>query len=384
MKNQESKIKLNTIALVVVSVFLGVLLAAFYQMNCNGDKFDLHATKTGPLSSKASNVKATEIQTAFNEIFKAVSPAIVSISTEQNVKMKSPFFSDPFFRHFFGNRTYNRKQAGLGSGFIINKYGYIVTNHHVAGEVDKIIVTLNNGKSYPAKLIGTDPQSDIALMKIESEESLPYVFIGNSDTVKVGDWSIALGNPFGLSHTFTVGVISATAREDITGNDFVSYIQTDASINPGNSGGPLINIQGQVIGINRMIYSQSGGSIGIGFAIPINDAKIIIEELRKNRKIVRGWLGVQIAQLSESEKNKLGLKNNVGVLIDGIYPDSPAKKAGLKPADVILSIDGKDIKEFNDLKITILKAPVGKKVNINILRKGKKKSVKVKIEEMPN
>ena len=305
-------------------VFCCFVFLSLNNFSCSQNEVPLLGeTKDSPLKNKSNTSKALEIQDTFREIYELYKERVVFISTEQTVKVQQhPFFNDPFFREFFGAPGQNQgqrtqKRTGLGTGFIISSDGYICTNHHVIQGVDKVTVKIEN-KIYDAAVIGSDEATDIALIKIKSTTALKPSFLGNSDDVRVGDWAIAIGNPFGFDKSFTVGVVSATGRQDVDlSGASMSLIQTDASINPGNSGGPLININGEVIGINRMIYSQSGGNIGIGFAIPINMAKSVLEQLKLHKKVKRGYIGVQIVPLTEEYAKELGLENKNGGLLLG-------------------------------------------------------------------
>ena len=287
----------------IIPVLLIILAAGINHFSCSRDSAGTLFGNSGesPIKSEAESSKAFEIQTTFRKIFELYKDSVVFITTEQLVRVRNPFFDDPVMREFFGNDKQSRiqKRTGLGTGFIISEDGYICTNHHVIHGVDKITVNIN-GKNYEAKIVGSDARTDIGLLKIEPAEKLSPAYFGDSDKVQVGDWAIAIGNPFGLDKTFTVGVVSAIGRRDV---DFMggSHIQTDASINPGNSGGPLINIFGEVIGINRMIYSKSGGYMGIGFAIPVNTAKSVLAQLQKHKKVKRGYLGVNILVISDED-----------------------------------------------------------------------------------
>ncbi|RUM91938.1 MAG: serine protease [Thermodesulfatator sp.] len=332
---------------------------------------------------------------AIAEIVKEAMPAVVFVQVEKTVEQgPSPFggqdpfgmFNDPFFQRFFGPHLRQRprkfKQRGQGSGFIISRDGYILTNNHVVGDADTIRVKLADGRKFKAKVIGKDPQSDVAVIKINAT-GLPTLPLGNSDSIQVGEWVIAIGNPFGLTQTVTVGVISAKGRSRLGITDYEDYIQTDAAINPGNSGGPLINIHGEAIGINSAIFSRSGGYMGIGFAIPINMAKAVKNQLIKNGKVVRGWLGVVIQEIDEDLAKSFGLKKAEGVLISEVAENSPAKKAGLKSGDIILKMDGHNVVDIGELRNKIALTPPGSKVTFDILREGKHKTVTVTIEEKP-
>ncbi|MBN2041817.1 MAG: trypsin-like peptidase domain-containing protein [Spirochaetes bacterium] len=375
-----------------IPLLLTFVVLSLNNFSCSQkDTTLLGETNDSPLKNQENTAKAYEIQDAFSEIYKLYRERVVFISTEQTVNLPThPFFSDPFFQDFFGMPKQNQRQqqrkqkrTGLGTGFILSSDGYICTNHHVVKGVDKVTVKIEE-KSYDAEVIGSDEQTDIALLKIKSGEELKSSFLGNSDDVKVGDWAIAIGNPFGFDKTFTVGVISATGRQDV---DFMgstlSLIQTDASINPGNSGGPLINIKGEVIGINRMIYSQSGGNIGIGFAIPINTAKSVLEQLRKYKKVKRGYIGVQIVPLTEEYAKELGLKDNKGALIGGVVENGPAEKGGLKVGDLIIRVNDEKVENYGDLVQIVGKTQIGKTLKIKVIRDKKELNLFVPVKERP-
>lgn len=354
-----------------------------------GKDHGFDAFERSPLKDQNQGSPVHELQNAFQEVYDLYKDSVVFISTEKTVEMPaSPFYNDPFFRQFFGtppeqegNAPRTRKETGLGTGFVISRDGYICTNHHVIADMDSVTVKIS-GQEYKARVIGSDPTTDIALLKVDGARNLKPVYFGDSDQVRVGNWAIAIGNPFGLDRTFTVGVISAVARTDLDqlGN---SHIQTDASINPGNSGGPLLNIDGEVIGVNRMIYSRSGGNMGIGFAIPMNTAKDILEELRIHGKIRRGYLGVRIAPVDEVAAGKLGVKSASGAIVSSVLPGSPAHDAGIHTNDVIVSVDGDKVSTPEDLIRLIRQKEIGSSVELGILRGGEKRSLKVSIKERP-
>ncbi|RME88837.1 MAG: PDZ domain-containing protein [Candidatus Hydrogenedentota bacterium] len=386
-KNGEFTISGFTFTNIIILVFLmGAVLSPFAGTCGRGPEF-VDAKTDNPLA-KSKNVQgAMVVQQALREIYKEVNPAVVRIETEQEIRITAnPFFNDPLFRRFFGipeQREYKQKRQGLGSGFIISRDGYIVTNNHVVNNVDKIKVKLTNGKTYSAKLVGSDQTSDLALLKIDAK-NLKVVHIGDSDSVQVGDFAIAIGNPYGLSSTFTVGVISSLGREEISPDGF-SRIQTDAAINPGNSGGPLLNIKGEVIGINQMIYTQSGGSVGIGFAIPINHAMDVLEKLKKGEKIKPGYIGVQIIpNPTEDQLKELNLQGKTGLLVASVELGSPAWKAGIRPYDFIIEVDGKKATKFSVLKSAVLRKGVGGKLRIKAIRDGRVKTFTVTVGEMPS
>ena len=290
-------------------------------------------------------------------------------------------FFDKFFRDKFPDREF--RQQGLGSGVIVDKEGYILTNNHVVEDADEIKVILGDKREFDGKVIGTDPQSDVAVIKIEGENLLP-ARLGNSDALRVGNWAIAIGNPFGLTQTVSFGVVSATGRADIGIAQYEDMIQTDAAINPGNSGGPLVNIKGEVIGINTAIFSKSGGYQGIGFAIPINMAKINMNSLIKHGRVTRGWLGVVIQDLTPALIKQFNVSSNEGVLIADVQKESPASEANMKTGDVIVKFNEKDVTDVNHLRNIVAQTEVGKVVSVIVLRNGKEEKLSVKIQEQPS
>lgn len=385
------KKKTRFMALFSVPVIITAsVLIVLYQASCFSGNAQLFpgANKKSPLAGSDKISNALEVQNAFREVFKLYSNSVVAITTVQTVKLPShPFFNDPFFRDFFGFRggkqPKEHKRKGLGTGFILSEDGYICTNYHVVANVDKVEIKVND-KTHEAKIVGKDQRTDLALLKIDVDEKLKPVYIGDSDTVKVGDWAIAIGNPFGLDGTFTTGVISATGRSEVgLMGSTQSHIQTDASINPGNSGGPLLNINGEVIGINRMIYSRTGGNIGIGFAIPINNAKRVLEQLKVHKKVKRGYIGVQIVPFTEEYAEELGLDNNKGALVGGVVQGSPAEEGGVKVGDVILKVDDTKINDFSDLVNVIEKKKIGKSIKLTVWRSKSEVTLFITIKERP-
>jgi serine protease Do len=314
--------------------------------------------------------------------------AVVNISTTQVVQgfqgmpQGGPFGSpfDQFFQEFFKNMPPQERHS-LGSGFLISSDGYVVTNNHVVDRADEVIVKTSDGSEYEAKIIGKDTKLDIALLKIDGE-GFSTVTFGDSDKLRVGDWVLAIGNPFGLEQTVTAGIVSAKGRV-IGMGPYDDFIQTDASINPGNSGGPLFNLKGEVVGINTAIFSKSGGNIGIGFAIPINVAKPVIQELKATGHVRRARLGIYIAAVDRETKKALNLKNTNGALVRQVEKGSAADKAGIKAGDVIVGIDREPIKRVHDLPIRVARHKPGDKVRIDLIRNGRHKTVVVKVEEMP-
>jgi serine protease Do len=332
------------------------------------------------------------------DVAEQVIDAVVNISTKQSVEMSSnvmpqlppgsPF--EEFFEEFFKNRRGQngarpspRRVNSLGSGFIIDPSGLVVTNNHVIADADEVSVILNDGSTLKAEVLGRDTKTDLALLKVQSDKPLKAVTFGDSDKLRLGEWVIAIGNPFSLGGTVTAGIVSARDR-DIQSGPYDNYIQTDASINRGNSGGPLFNLEGEVVGVNTAIISPSGGSIGIGFAVPSKTALPVIDQLREFKEVRRGWLGVRIQQVSDEIAESLNIRPPRGALVAGIDDKGPAKPAGIEPGDVIVKFDGKDIKEMRDLPRIVADTPVGKDVEVTIIRKGQEviKSVKLgRLEE---
>ncbi|HRW58087.1 MAG TPA: DegQ family serine endoprotease [Chlamydiales bacterium] len=353
-----------------------------------------------PLASHANaNISYLEkTSKAFTAIGKNAMPAAVYIQASydtsqvagshgsQGQPYHSPndFFEE--FRRFFGEapseNTPQRQQIASGSGFIISSDGYIITNNHVIQNANEITVTTNNGKEYPAKLIGSDPRTDIAVIKVD-ETDLPYLKFGNSNTLEIGEWVIAIGSPFQLQSTLTVGVVSAKGRNNLRITDYEDFIQTDAAINPGNSGGPLLNLKGEVIGINTAIASTSGGYLGIGFAIPSNMAKHVIEQIIKNGTVSRGHLGIYLQSIDTEMAEALGLSDTNGALVAEVIKDSPAEKEGLKQGDVIIEYNGQKVKNMASFRNDMALLQPGDKVELTVLRGDKKKQLTITLGASP-
>jgi serine protease Do len=340
-----------------------------------------------------NSLAKNSVPDSFAELAARQGSAAVNISTTKTVKTTKrfpqfqgkemrDFFGDEFFKHFFGGDPGGRmKQRSLGSGFIVSDDGYILTNNHVVADADEIQVTFSENEKYEAKIIGRDEKTDIALIKIEVDKKITAAKLGDSDKLRIGDWVVAIGNPFGLGNTVTAGIVSAKGRI-IGAGPYDNFIQTDASINPGNSGGPLFNLDGEVVGINTAIVAPGGGNVGIGFAIPINMAKSVMSQLKDKGKVVRGWLGVTIQTVTPEIKEKFDLEVTEGALIAEVTKDSPAEKGGLQRGDVIITFDGKKVKKMKFLPSIVAETPVGKKVEVVIVRKGEKKKLTIKVEEL--
>jgi len=321
----------------------------------------------------------------------AVKPAIVNISTTRTVKISggtNPFLDDPFFKRFFGDNfggkkhPKEQKSSGLGSGVIVSSDGYIITNYHVVKDADEIKVLMSDKKEYDGKVIGSDPKTELSMVKIEAT-GLPTVSWGNSDLLQVGEVVLAVGNPYGLNQTVTMGIVSALGRANVGIADYEDFIQTDAAINPGNSGGALVNVKGELVGINTAIYSTSGGYQGIGFAIPSNMVKSVMNSLIKTGKVVRGWLGVSIQKITPDLAKQFNLKDEIGALVGDVVEKSPAEKAGLKRGDVIIEYDGKKIEEPYILRNMVANTSPGEEHQVKVLRDDKTLTVQVKIGDLP-
>ena len=329
---------------------------------------------------------------SFAPVVDVIKPAVVNIYTEQIIRNPfrstrpqdrgplNEFFNDDVFKFFFGQPPNSSSMSSLGSGVIVDPAGYVLTNNHVVEQADKIKVKLFDGTEYKATIVGRDPKTDLALIKIEGKTIFPKAELGDSDIIRVGDWVLAIGNPFGYTESVSHGIISALGRK-IDVSDYSDFIQTDAAINPGNSGGPLVNLKGEVIGINTIIATRTGANIGIGFAIPSNLAKTVFTELRKNGKVVRGWLGVGLQDVNSDLAQKLGVTN--GVRITKVYKDSPAEKVSLKVDDVITEFDGKKITKLEQLRQLVSSSKIGKPVKLTVVRNHQVMSFQITIAEMP-
>jgi serine protease Do len=347
------------------------------------------------VSAQDSEVKAPvmdrmEMSKAFVMVAKKVKPAVVNIATSRKATMDTDRFhdfGDDFFRRFFPEQPSPRtpkkeyRQQGLGSGVIVDGKGYILTNNHVVREAEEIIVKLSDKREFPAKLVGADEKTDVAILKIEGS-NLPVAVLGDSDNMAVGEWVLAIGNPFGLSQTVTAGIISAKGRAYVGVADYEDFIQTDAAINPGNSGGPLVNLAGEVIGINTAIASRSGGYQGVGFAIPVNMIKAIMAQIISQGKVTRGWLGVQIQPVTPELAKSFGLGDVRGALVADVAPNSPADKAGLKQGDIVLLYEGKEVEDGNHLRNMVAATEIGKKAIMQVFRGGKHFDVEVVIGDL--
>lgn len=372
------KIKLSLAALALAAFIAGVAVSGTLNLTprLNADE------SAGDLETLRN------IGTGFSTIAKDVSPSVVNVSVSRTVKNSFhgfDFFGGSPFDDFFGSQPPKDEEyliEGAGSGVIVSSDGYILTNNHVVEGAEEITVRTYDGKEYDGKLIGTDPRTDIAVVKVDGGK-LPVAELGNSDEIQVGEWVLAIGNPFQLSGTVTAGIVSAKGRANVGLADYEDFIQTDAAINPGNSGGALVNLNGEVIGINTAIASRTGVYSGVGFAIPINMAKAIMEQLIKTGKVTRGWLGLYIQPITPELQEQFNLSSEDGSLVSEVVEGGPSEKAGLKRGDVVIEFDGKHIKDTNQLRMMAAGTEVGTKVKVKVIRDGREKEFTVKIGELP-
>jgi len=365
-----------------------------------GAGFWIHAvifsrSQAAPSASGPSSSAADALQSAFVSVAERVRPAVVHIGTVQVAKLRrppmapGPFAEDPlfkdFFDQFFGPRGPGRReefhQPGLGSGVIIDKRGYVLTNHHVVRGADGVLVRLSSKQEYRGRIVGVDVKTDLAVVQFEPDLALAVATLGNSDTLRVGEWAIAIGNPFGLDQTVTVGVVSATGRADVGIATYENFIQTDASINPGNSGGPLVNLRGEVIGINTAIVATGQG---IGFAIPANMVKRIMGQLMERGKVTRGWIGIAMEPLTSELAQSFGLHDTRGAIVARVYPGGPAAAAGLEKNDVVVTFEGITVDDYRQLQRLSADAEVGRTVKLEIVRNRERRKVELRVAEAPD
>jgi serine protease Do len=383
------------VAFTIVGLIIGLAISSNLGIQTNG--YSTLGSAGGAKGSAGVSKGAVDalkrVSEALVEVVDAVRPSVVNISTTKRVRTRSggpgQFFDDPFFRRFFGEDFFRnfgqpreRKETNLGSGIIVDKKGYILTNNHVVKDAEEIIVTLYDKREFKGEVIGMDPKTDLAVIKIK-EDDLPVARLGDSEKLRVGEMVIAVGSPYGLSHTVTTGIVSAKGRANVRISDYEDFIQTDAAINPGNSGGPLINIKGEVVGINTAIFSTSGGYQGIGFAIPVSMANVVMESLIKEGKVTRGWLGVTIQPITRELAEQFGLKDEQGTLVSDVFEGSPADEAGVKRGDIIVRYNGREVDEPNSLRNMVAATPPGKEVDLAVVREETRVTLSVKIGELP-
>jgi serine protease DegQ len=334
-----------------------------------------------PSSATGASVKTASYSDA---VRKAV-PAVVSIFTSKEVKRpRNPFLNDPLFRHFFGERFEDEAQRafGLGSGVIISARGYILTNQHVVEAADEIEVALADGKKFAARVVGNDPETDLAVLKIDAQ-NLPAITLGQAENLRVGDVVLAIGNPLGVGQTVTMGIVSALHRTGLSINTFENFIQTDAAINQGNSGGALIDSSGNLVGVNTAILSQTGGSIGIGFAIPVSTAKQVMEQLIATGAVTRGWVGVELQEITADLAESFKLSTTAGVLVAGVQRGSPADGAGIKPGDIVVAVDGKQVRDPDSLRNMIVALVPGRQTTLKLKRGRNELELQVQVGKRP-
>ena len=375
---------------VVISALTGALIAGGAVVALSGEtgKTADHPSVNLPLDEN-SVPRDSLPRGSYAPVVKLVAPAVVKIETTTTIKntpaLDMPGFNDPFLQQFFGRQSRRmppQHQHGIGSGVIVTKDGYILTNNHVVDGANEVTVTLTDGREFSAKVVGRDPKSDIAVVKIAAD-NLPVVPVADSDKVEVGDVVLAVGNPFGVGQTVTKGIVSAKERGGMGIEDYENFIQTDAAINPGNSGGALVDVDGRLIGINTAILSRSGGSQGVGFAVPSDIARGVMQSLVAYGHVTRGYLGVRIRDVTPVLAEAFKLKDNTGALVSDISPDSPAEKAGFKDGDVVLEFDGKKVTDSRHLKLEVADTKPGATVPVEVLRNGEKQALKVTVKALP-
>ena len=341
------------------------------------------ATNGVTLIEAAPNASGVAMPGSYSPAAKLASPAVVSIATTQVNAPAHPFQNDPWFRFFYGDREDEAPQQGLGSGVIVSPEGYILTNNHVIEGAAEIQVTLSDSRRAIAQVIGADPDTDLAILRIDLER-LPVITLGNSDTAQVGDRVLAIGNPFGVGQTVTSGIVSALGRNQLGINTFENFIQTDAAINPGNSGGALVDVNGNLIGINTAIYSRSGGSMGIGFAIPVSTARQVLEGIVRDGQVVRGWVGIEPMELTAELAETFGLpKQSEGVIVTGVLQNGPAANAGLRPGDLLLKVAGQPVKNVGELLTQIASLTPGKAAKLEVMRRSQSLTLDVTPAQRP-
>jgi len=381
--------KKRTILIGSLLIVIGLLIGLGISSRLGLQEVTL-ATETG--ISQDTTDFLSRLSSSLSEVAAKVKPSVVNISTTKTVTVRQTpfdeFFNDPFFRRFFGDQFGHNggkrkyRSSALGSGVIVSPDGYILTNNHVIKDADEIKVLLYDKREFKGKVIGTDPKSDLAVIKIDARD-LPAIKIGESDKLHVGEVVIAIGNPFGLDHTITMGIVSAIGRSNVGITDYEDFIQTDAAINPGNSGGALVNSKGELVGINTAIFSTSGGYMGIGFAIPSNMAKSVMKSIIEHGKVIRGWLGVTNQNITPELARHFDIKEDNGALVTDVVKDSPAEKAGFKRGDLIVEFDQKEVKDSTNLRNMVANTPPGKRVAVRIIREGKERILYVVLGEFP-
>lgn len=365
-----------------------VVLAIYFVLSVFRPDWLGRAPVQVPVGPQASTVPVLQAQSvpasgSYREAAGRAMPAVVNILTSKASREAHPILKDPFFRRFFGDRLPPQEQlASLGSGVIVSGEGYIITNNHVVEGADAIEVGLADGRKATAKIVGTDPETDLAVIRIK-ERNLPVMVLGQPDEARVGDVVLAIGNPFGVGQTVTMGIISAVGRNNLHINHFENFIQTDAAINFGNSGGALVDTHGNLLGINSAIYSQTGGSIGIGFAIPVSTARTVLESIIKHGQVVRGWIGIESQDITPELADSFGLARESGAIIAGVVRNGPADRAGVRPGDILLAVEGKPVSSTGDMLNLIAQLEPGAKARLTLMRQNRESTVDVTVGKRP-
>lgn len=391
--------KIHVSAVPVVLLFALLVLTAAFTWPMVVSKATYAIERGKAQASQEQLATATDLSEAFHHVSQAIRPSVVSISSVKRVRVERPhvrryggempeefrrFFGDDFFDRFFfemPSPPRGFEQHGLGTGVIVSEDGYILTNNHVVADADEVSVTLSDKRQFTAKLVGTDESTDIAVLKIDTSD-LVAAKLGDSDRLKIGEWVLAIGSPFGLDHTVTAGIISAKGRANVGLADYEDFLQTDAAINPGNSGGPLVNLKGEVVGINTAIASRTGGYMGIGFAIPANMARHVMDSIVKEGHVTRGWLGALIQDLNDDLAESFGYDSTEGVLIGDVVADGPAEKAGLQSGDIVVKFNGKDVHGANEFRNAVAATSPGREAKLEVFRDGKHKTITVEIGQL--
>ena len=379
--------------MVVVGITIGLLLAMDFDWSRSGHAVDAPAAGMQAPDARLPLPPMNADDQLFVRVAEAATPAVVNIATSRTIKgrqgAQTPFFNDPFFERFFGedfSRQFeppaSRREQSLGSGVIVDSNGYIITNNHVVAQADEIRVLLSDKREFVGKVVGTDPKTDLAVVKIDAAK-LPTLPWADSTHLKVGEYVLAIGNPFGLNQTVTMGIVSAVGRANVGIADYEDFIQTDAAINPGNSGGALVNTRGELIGVNTAIFSRSGGYMGIGFAVPSNMVRLVMTSLIKEGKVVRGWLGVSIQEVTSELAKQFNVKEGRGALVSDVLKATPAERAGLKRGDVIIRYNGREVTNASQLRNLVAETAVGQKLRLAIIRDRKELELEVRIDEQP-
>ncbi|MBD3619834.1 MAG: Do family serine endopeptidase [Chromatiales bacterium] len=375
-----SKLSRFILQVVAVGIAAAVVILLIQPAGLNG-KLPVVEVRQAPVNAQPP----TNGPVSYADAVDQAAPAVVNIFTARTVVERTPLQSDPFFGQFQerGETLRRRTQTSLGSGVILSAQGYLLTNNHVIAGAEAIAVLLADGRSFEASVVGTDPDTDLAVLKIAARDDLPTLTVGRSSDLRVGDVVLAIGNPFGVGQTVTQGIVSATGRHSLGINTYEDFIQTDAAINPGNSGGALVNAHGDLVAINTAIFSQSGGSHGIGFAIPVDLARDVMTQIIEHGEVIRGWLGVEAQDVTPQLAESFGLPDTHGVLIAGIYPDGPADRAGMRPGDVIIEVDGEVIEQAYEALNLIALAQPGETVTITLWRDGRRVEAKTTVAKRP-